>query len=142
MAQRSHSLLPCVSSVWVLALSLTGKEGDRTTWKEMEEQIITYIGTFGARETHDTRLSTGPLRTWRSRTTIFTRGSLKEGMPFSEHRPFDPIYPSISTTRLLWGRRRMRHQPHTGLTKAATSRPRHTHGLICNKGLLSSEVCP
>lgn len=53
-------------------------------WKEMEGQTITYIGTFGARETHDTWLPTSPLRTWRSRATIFTRGSLKERIPFSE----------------------------------------------------------
>lgn len=55
-------------------------------WKEMEGQMITYIGTFGARETHDTRLPTSPLRTWGSRATVFTRGSLKERTPFSAHR--------------------------------------------------------
>lgn len=62
-----------------------GQGGSSTIGKEMEGQVITYIGTFGARETHDTRLPTSPLRTWRSRATIFTSGSLKERTPFSEH---------------------------------------------------------
>lgn len=30
-------------------------------WKEMEGQVITYICTFGARETHDTRLPELPV---------------------------------------------------------------------------------
>lgn len=50
----------------------------------MEGQIVTYIGTFGARETHDTRLPTSPLRPGRPRATVFTGGSLKERAPFSE----------------------------------------------------------
>lgn len=40
--------------------------------------VTTYTGTFGARETHDTRLPTSALSTWRSRATIFTRSSLRE----------------------------------------------------------------
>lgn len=52
----------------------------------MEGQVITYIGTFGARETHDTRLPTSTLRTRRARAAIFTRGSLEERTPFSECR--------------------------------------------------------
>jgi hypothetical protein len=77
-------------------------------WKEMKEQIITYIGTFGARETHDTGLPTSTLRTWRSRATIFTRGSLKERVPFSEHRPSYHIHPSTSSKCLLCVRHRTR----------------------------------
>lgn len=61
-----------------------GREIGRTMWKEMEGQVVTYIGTFGTRETHDTRLPTSPLRTWRSRATIFSSGSLKERTQFSE----------------------------------------------------------
>lgn len=63
-------------------------------WKEMEGRVITYIGTFGAGETHDARLPTSTLRTWRSRTTIFTRGSLKERTPFPECRRSSHIRPS------------------------------------------------
>lgn len=44
----------------------------------MREQTVTYVGTFGARETHDARLPTSSLRTRRSRATVFTRGSLKD----------------------------------------------------------------
>lgn len=49
--------------------------------KEMEGQVVTYIGTFGARETHDARLPTSTLRTWRTRAAIFTGGSLKQRTP-------------------------------------------------------------
>lgn len=52
--------------------------------KEMRKQTITYIGSFGARETHDARLPTSSLRTRRTRATVFSRGSLKDRMPFSE----------------------------------------------------------
>lgn len=44
----------------------------------MREQTVTYVGTFGARETHDARLPTSSLGTRGSRATIFTRGSLKD----------------------------------------------------------------
>lgn len=63
-------------------------------WKEMEGQVVTYVGTFGARETHDTRLPTSALRTWRTRATVFTRSSLKERTALSEHRHSDHIRPS------------------------------------------------
>lgn len=63
-------------------------------WKEMEGQVVTYVGTFGARETHDTRLPTSALRTWRTRATVFTRSSLKERTALSEHRHSDHICPS------------------------------------------------
>lgn len=71
--------------------------------EEMEGQVVTYIGTFGARETHDTRLPTSPLRTWRSRATIFTRGTLKERTSFSEqrHSSLTTFVHPISTKCLL-----------------------------------------
>ena len=46
-------------------------------WKEMEGQVITYICSFGARETHDTRLPTSSLRAWGSRAAILTSGTLR-----------------------------------------------------------------
>lgn len=80
---------PLITTLWLTLFRSQpspprGREVDSTTWKEMEGQVVTYIGTFGAREAHDTRLPTSPLRTWRSRATVFTRGSLKEKTPFSE----------------------------------------------------------
>lgn len=79
--QGPHPHCPLVNSMREPVPS-PGRE--RVPRKEMGEQTVTYIGTFGARETHDTRLPASPLRTWRSRTTIFTRGSLRERTPFSE----------------------------------------------------------
>lgn len=67
-------------------------------WKEMEGQVITYICSFGARETHDTRLPTSSLRAWGSRATIFTRGSLKERTPFSAHGHETTFVPLLSAS--------------------------------------------
>lgn len=76
---------------------IQGHPGFKAQWKMMKEmRTVTYVGTFGARETHDTRLPTSSLRTGRSRAAVFTRGSLKDRMPFSEHSPSDLISPSMS----------------------------------------------
>lgn len=98
-------------------------------WKEREGQFVTYIGTFGARETHNTRLPTSTLRTWRSRATVFTRGSLKERTSFSEQT----LQPHSSTLYLVRAyccryRARHRHTQHVGLTRGVTSSSCHTHG--------------
>lgn len=78
-------------------------------WKETEGQVVTYVGTFGARETHDTRLPTSALRTWRTRATVFTRGSLKERTAWSERGHSDHLCPSsiyqVPTTLAAWGSR-------------------------------------
>ena len=92
-------------------------------WKEMEGQAVTYIGTFGARETHDTRLPTSPFGTWRSRATIFTRSSLKERTRFSGHGHSSIQYllsaycgkgtgPGTGQTHSLWDQPRLQPAAH------------------------------
>lgn len=97
-------------------------------WKEREGQVVTHVGTFGARETHNTRLPTSALRTWRSRTTVFARGSLKERTSFSE-QTLQPVVHPMPNKSLLCCRHRARHTyTAMGLTRGVTSSPRHTHG--------------
>lgn len=64
-----------------------GATGSSTLGKPKEGPLATYISTFGSRKSHDTGLPSGPLRTWRSRAAIFTRGPLKERTSFLAFSP-------------------------------------------------------
>ena len=106
-------------------------------WKEVEGPAVTYVGTFGTRETHDTRLPTSALRTWRSGATIFTRGSLKERTSVSECRHSTHSHPPAEC--LLRGQHRARQQPapgRGGLTEVWASGPRRACGPVSNRALL------
>lgn len=102
------------------------REGGSAKRKDTGGQTVTYIGTFGARETHDARLPASPLRTWRPRATVFTRGSLKERTPLSEQTLTAPVHP-VPTKCPLCGQHQTghRHTQRVTVTRAVPNSP-HT----------------